>query len=388
MANKTKRIFISDIHMGDARSMSGPRPYVWFKDNIKHLEQFLKDLSNAPEVKEVVILGDLFDQWVLPVEYDPITSFDAICSNPANKGVIDGLKALAAAPDAKIKLAYVPGNHDMALDVAGIAATKQFLEAQFPGIRFFCDNLRPWGVYGVGTIAAEHGNRYCLFNAPDKRTKPGSFLPLGYFISRVIAHKVLDTGHGEDPLAIFIRFLKEYEDKPEFIRDMFIAIAKDAKLKLRDFVNLAGVPGYPDKMTVNKVGTLFSGLISTWDQEPGNVKVPTAIMGDLGSLFHAASETYFRIGSHVNVVIFGHTHRPVLTRSHYQTATGGHNGGDSPNTPCRTIYANAGTWVDKAESGCTYVETEDVPGQKRLYVRVKGYPGNKVIADYEGFMET
>jgi UDP-2,3-diacylglucosamine pyrophosphatase LpxH len=387
MANRTKRIFISDIHMGDARSMSAPNPYVWFKDNIALLARFLDDQLTAPDVKEVVILGDLFDEWVIPVEYDPITSFDAICSNADNKPVIDKLKALAA-PDSGIKLAYVPGNHDMAMDVAGISATKQFLEAQFPGIRFFCDNLRPWGVFSVATIAAEHGNRYCLFNAPDMRTRPGDFLPLGYFISRMVAHKVLTAGQGQDPFAIFIKFLKEFQDRPEFIKDMFISIANDAGLKPRDSIKLTGVPGYTDKMTVNKVGTLFSGLISTWGQEPGNINVPSAIMGDLGSLYYAAASTYFHIGSHINVVIFGHTHGPVLTRSHYQTGTMTHNGGDSPNTPCRTIYANAGTWVDKSKSGCTYVETEDVPGDKRLYVRVKSYPGNAVVADYEGFIET
>jgi hypothetical protein len=32
MEARTKRIFISDIHMGDDRSMNPPNPYGWFKD--------------------------------------------------------------------------------------------------------------------------------------------------------------------------------------------------------------------------------------------------------------------------------------------------------------------------------------------------------------------
>jgi len=196
MGNRTKRIFISDIHLGDDKSMSAPYPYGWFKNNIPVLTEFLDDQLNAPDVKEVVILGDLFDTWVLPANYDPLTSFTNICSNPANKTVINKLKALAATPD--VKLAYVPGNHDMGMDAGGILIIKKFMQTTFPGIRFFCSSTAPWGIYAVGTLAAEHGNRYCLFNAPDMWTAKDTFLPLGYFISRIVAYKVLQTGTSEN----------------------------------------------------------------------------------------------------------------------------------------------------------------------------------------------
>ena len=39
-----KKIFISDIHMNDARSMEGPNPYGWFIQNIPILEKFLDEL--------------------------------------------------------------------------------------------------------------------------------------------------------------------------------------------------------------------------------------------------------------------------------------------------------------------------------------------------------
>lgn len=174
---RNKRIFISDIHMGDAMSLQGPHPYGWFNENIPVLAQFLNDQLNSPAVKEVTILGDLFDAWVIPVGNAPLASFEAICANPANTPVIDQLKALAASPD--IKLSYVPGNHDMSMDAAGITATRQFLESQFPGIRFICNSTTPVGCFRVGPLAAEHGDRYCLFNAPDSWTAAGTFLPLG-----------------------------------------------------------------------------------------------------------------------------------------------------------------------------------------------------------------
>ncbi len=387
MADRTKRIFISDIHMGDERSMTAHYPYAWLEKNIDSLANFLDDQLHAPEVKEVVILGDLFDEWIIPAEYDPLTSFETICSNDRNKPVIEKLQALAASPD--IKLAYVPGNHDMAMDAAGIATTKQFMDTTFPGIRFFCDNRVPYGVYSVGTLAAEHGNRYCLFNAPDTWTNPGSsFLPLGYFISRVVTHKVLSTGQNQDPRKIFFNFLKDFMLHPDFVEDMFTAIAQDAGLNPNDTIKLNGVPGYPNAMTVGEVGKRFHKLTSNWERTPGNINVPAAIMGDLENLSYAAAHTYFRAGSHINVVIFGHTHVPIMSKSYYdENDVQSDNAADPNENACRNIYANSGTWVDQARKGGTYVETEEAQDEKRLYVRVKEYPGKTVINAYEGFVE-
>ncbi len=386
MGDRTKRIFISDIHMSDERSMTAQNPYAWFKNNIVFLAQFLDEQLQAPDVKEVVILGDLFDEWIIPSDYDPITSFDSICSYDDNKPVIEKLQALAANPD--IKLAYVPGNHDMAMDAAGIAATKQFMDKTFPGIRFFCDNTVPCGVYNVGTLAAEHGNRYCLFNAPDTWTKPGvSLLPLGYFISRIVTHKVLETGHDQDPRKIFFDFLKDFMVHPDFVADLFSAIVQDAGLNPGDTIKLNGVPGYPNPMTPDDVKKLFCRLISNWERTPGNINVPSAIAGDLENLLYAASSTYFHAGSHINVAIFGHTHVPIMCKSYYDGDVQSDNAPDPNESACRTIYANSGTWVDLARKGGAYVETEEVQDEKRLYVRVKEYPGNTIISDYGGFVE-
>jgi hypothetical protein len=42
------------------------RPYVWFNTNAPILEKFLDKQLRAADVKAVVILGDLFDQWNIP----------------------------------------------------------------------------------------------------------------------------------------------------------------------------------------------------------------------------------------------------------------------------------------------------------------------------------
>jgi UDP-2,3-diacylglucosamine pyrophosphatase LpxH len=378
MAVRNKRIFISDIHLGDSRSMNDPNHFGWFKKNVPLLAKFLEEISNAPDVKEVVILGDLFDDWVIPTNLEPLTSFEQICLNLDNKPVIDNLKGLAANQD--IKLAYVPGNHDMSISGPGIAETKQFLEKTFPGIRYFCSNTAPLGSYNVGTLAAEHGDRYCLFNSPDLWAKPDTFLPLGYFISRIVAYKVVQNGKGQDPRQILIKFLKHYMKHPDFIEDLVIAIAQDAGLSAQDTIKLDGIPGYPGLMTVEEIGKLFKNLPKNWEETPGQINLGTAIMGDLENLYIAAQTTYFStLHPTIDIVIFGHTHIPLLKKDKINPSD------ENPAAPCRRIYANSGTWVDQGRN-CTYVETEEKPESRQHYVRIKSYQKGKTTTIDEGYV--
>jgi UDP-2,3-diacylglucosamine pyrophosphatase LpxH len=336
----------------------------------------------APDVKEVVILGDLFDDWVIPTDITPLTNFSNICSNKRNEKVIENLKALAADPN--VKLAYVPGNHDMSMHAVDIPQMKGFMSSVFPGIRVICDNKVPLGSYNIGTLAAEHGNRYALFNAPDVWTNPHSFLPLGYFISRMVAYKVSKKGTKEDPRKILFKFLKDFMVHPDFIEDMFAAIADDAGLNADSDINLNGIDGYPASGKVGEIGKAYRNLIRNWNNTQGKINITTAILGDLENLSPAASDAYFsHFGSKTNIVIFGHTHVPIMDPHGLDPLENitNHNGDE----PWLNIYANCGTWVDDCEYGCTYVETQEVPGKGRHYVRVISYP--QKTTKYEGFVE-
>ncbi|HMK64403.1 MAG TPA: hypothetical protein VK564_01330, partial [Thermodesulfobacteriota bacterium] len=298
--------------------------------------------------------------------------------NPANQSVIDNLKGLAANQD--IKLAYVPGNHDMSINSSAIAETKSFLEKTFPGIRYFCSNAEPLGSYNVGTLAAEHGDRYCLFNGPDLWAKPDTFLPLGYFISRIVAYKVAQNGKGQDPRQILIKFLKQYMKHPNFIEDLVIAIAQDAGLSTQDTIKMDGIPGYPALMTVEEIGKLFKNLPKNWEQASNHINLAMAIMGDLENLHIAAQSTYFStLHPTIDIVIFGHTHIPLLVKNRINPSD------ENPASPCRNIYANSGTWVDQGKN-CTYVETEEVPENRQHYVRVKSYQKGKIAIIDEGYV--
>ncbi|MGO9017488.1 MAG: metallophosphoesterase [Syntrophobacteraceae bacterium] len=368
-----KTIFISDIHMGDGRSMLDPNPYVWFKNNIPLLAQFLSAQLAAPDVQEVVILGDLFDRWIIPADIDPLTSFDDICSNGANGDVIKALVAFAGSPNTK--LTYVPGNHDMPLDTTDMATTKTFMQTTFPGINFIGG-----GAYRAGPLIAEHGHRYCLFNAPDSQSNSSaSFLPLGYFISRMVAYKVSETGQKQDEVDIFAGIVEEYlNGGPSFAQNVFLSIARDCRLNPGN-VNVYSLPGYLGHITIEDIGVRFSGITSTWGSVHARESVSTAVLSDQGDLSSAASSTYFGSGSDVKVVIFGHTHTPILVP-------------DIPGFPgaSNTIYTNTGAWVDSARQGCTYVETEVADGN--LHVRLKGYQGDtpnppKAFIKDEGYVQ-
>jgi hypothetical protein len=104
------------------------------------------------------------------------------------------------------------------------------------------------------------------------------------------------------------------------------------------------------------------------------------MIGDLENLSCAASLAYFdHFGSNINIVIFGHTHIPVMEpRDMDPRADPAAHASDDP---WNYIYANCGSWVDGNEYGCTYVETEEDANARRHYVRLKSYPSKTLIEE-------
>jgi len=376
-----KRIFINDIHMGDERSMKpSPQhsyPYGWLNRNIIKLTNFLRNQLDAQDVGQVVILGDLFDQWIIPTDFDPLERLDGICSNPANKGIINNLKALAG----RSKLSYVPGNHDMSACPKDIPIVKEFIKATLPGINFICKDDQPTGVYREGKLVAEHGNMYCLFNAPDTWTNPDLFLPLGYFISRVVAYKVAQTGQPENYLDVLCKFILKFKSKPNFIHDLFLAVAEDAGLNQNDKIDMGNISGFGPVITIDEVANKYMHLIQNWDNTHDKIDSMGAIEGDSLGLLWAAYKVYLSTDPDINIVIFGHTHAwknedpyPFLDENDQE------NDSSFPSQPCKAIYANCGTWIDSTNL-CTYVETEADEDNQRHYVRVKSYPRNQLLQE-------
>jgi len=379
-----KRIFISDIHMGDERSMnsSPPHPYGWLQKNIPDLTKFLSQKLRAKDVGQLVILGDLFDQWVIPTDSDPLAGLEGICSNPYNKDIINNLRALAASP----KLSYVSGNHDMSSCHKDIPIVKQFIKTTFPGINFICEDDQPTGVYRAENLVAEHGNMYSLFNAPDTCTNlDSSFLPLGYFISRMVAYKVAQTGNQENSLDILIKFIPKYIQNQNFIYDLFLAVAADAGLNESDKFNMGNMSGFPASITIDEVANKYKQLIDDWNKKRDKIDSRIAIEADsFMGLLEAACVAYLQGETDTKIVIFGHTHK-WKNEEAYETLDENdqeleESDPSFPSQSCKAIYANSGTWIDSTDQ-CTYVETEVDEENQRHYVRVKSYPDNELLQE-------
>ena len=138
---KTKRFFISDIHLSSQALYDDPKKPAWYDPEIytPRLLGFLENtvLAQRDRIKDLILLGDVFNTWVCPVKKAP-PKYSEIFT--ANRPVIDMFKKIIKAG---IGLYYVNGNHDYDLN----AATIQEKIREVKVINY----------YRSGLIYAEHG---------------------------------------------------------------------------------------------------------------------------------------------------------------------------------------------------------------------------------------
>jgi len=180
-------VVISDIHLGADLN------YAECNKNLPILEKFLKQVKESPNVKELVIAGDLIDEWFIPASTDPYQGKDQADFiqrvAKANKVVFDAINSIIQ--EKKILVTYVPGNHDLTV-------TKSSIELAFPGINQARDKMLGLGTYspsGCPQLAIEHGHRYNFFCAPvpisNQDIAPGTITPPGYFYTRIATQYVV-----------------------------------------------------------------------------------------------------------------------------------------------------------------------------------------------------
>ena len=101
----TKTVIISDVHLSN-----GPTDYSWFK-NDSTLKGFLQNTAKRTDVKELVLLGDIFDLWLYPVNVKPWTAQQII--QQWDNGTDSVVSALRECADKLPDVFYINGNHDM-----------------------------------------------------------------------------------------------------------------------------------------------------------------------------------------------------------------------------------------------------------------------------------
>ncbi|MDH3998965.1 MAG: metallophosphoesterase [Desulfuromonadales bacterium] len=370
MSPRNKRVFVSDIHMGDEASINPPTgfyAYGWLgAHRAESFAKFLESKLNDPEVKEVIILGDLFDDWVCPVTIDPvpdpstgISQFKKIAQSKQNRKIIENLNKIADNPE--INLIYVPGNHDMLIDEGE-------LKEIIPNISYMTNGPGE-GVFSADGINAEHGNSYCLFNAPDTYSNPTHSLPLGFFISRAVADEVYRTGKSVNSVEVLLEAIERLLGAADFAKSVFEAVVEEAGLQQSSIVKMNGIDGYSDSVTIAQATQWFADLYEQWEpHKPGNVNKFKAVLDDAGLLGLAAKTQYFEPNHGKGIVIFGHTHKYVLRGDGFDENDPDPESLEIKKTPSQRIYANCGTWIDAKKS--TYIETQLDQDAGKHYVRL------------------
>lgn len=353
-------VVISDIHLG------ADLQYAEINHNVAYLAKFLEAVRVSPNVKELVIAGDLLDEWFVPANIDTYKGSDQkdfvkrIAS--ANKIVFDALNTIIQ--EKKILVTYVPGNHDLTITAANV-------EEVLPGINQARDN----GKIGLGTyspeflpeLAVEHGHRYNFFCAPDPISNqdiaPGTILPPGYFYTRLAALHVAQecTTSGDS----IIKYLPNPEaDLSQQLAYKYWKIWAGSVFsypitnKFDEKIFVTNVDGFTANYSVNdflpfqtqdgKIDmNLFKNIQDTWEQRQTENNVPihidcTRAIDSVGS----SSETdylsilqyFLNPNSNKRIVIFGHSHVAKIIASNNTIGN-------------KCLYANSGTWIDVKHNG-------------------------------------
>ncbi len=332
---------ISDIHLGEYRAVTGN--YCWFSKNQAALADLLDYVITGQQVRKLVILGDLFDEWIIPYRTSPfdmasgVTNsreyFLSVANSPVNLPIINKLRTIASSSD--IQLVYIPGNHDMLL-------TQSILEEIIPGV-IWQGNIPGLGNYSpVDEIIMEHGHRYDFFNCPQPLVSSGHSLPPGFFISRLQAAGLQE--HGQTFLKEgyattgSVEFLLAWTIAYEYLRAQFSLTVHPDSVN----ISMGGIDGYTNPFSFNGARNMYAASIEnqwaatqTQNAVPVHIPVAMAILDGNFDMYLAAVYEYMSDLSpkKYKIVAFGHTHNPEVI---VYPSGKNHQG----------IYANTGSWVN------------------------------------------
>ncbi|MDD3033910.1 MAG: metallophosphoesterase [Bacteroidales bacterium] len=363
VGNERKKIvIISDLHIGNDLSYS---------ETVKHLsrlEQFLNEVRSSETVKELVIGGDMLDEWYIPSRtntYGGGTQADFVKKTvAANQGVFDALKEIIK--DGKIKVTYVPGNHDMGF-------TAENVDIAMPGVNQARDagEKYPVGTYnpdGYPQIAIEHGHRYDFFcsitKGANEADAPGAIMAPGYFFARIAANSFTDPTTKEASTKVPEVKLNDPKNPEQYSKYVYYLLWKKViedviyvKDNFNDTIIVTNVGNFTKTYAINDIlpqnspkdgsiqMNLYNGIFTQANWDERQVYNNVSVMNDIneaipGSLDHKyldsqANKQYFQNpNSNARIVVFGHSHEPMLES--YNNLDGK-----------KCVYVNSGTWEDQ-----------------------------------------
>ncbi len=333
-------VFLSDIHLNvDA-------PYALLRQHIDPLARFFAQIEVRNDISDLVLLGDIIDDWNVPAESAPNNVHD-ILEDPMNASVVESLQRICR--QSPITVTMVTGNHDQ---LSFLASYQEVLTGYFPNLQIFSEEP------GLGAFSldhelwAEHGHRYTLFNAPDIWSHSGSHLPLGYFISRLAASQSVRTGQRMTFPQLLRKAMGPFVETTtlsgeKLIELVFWTVAAWAGKRPWDRFIMNGVDGWNEDPTLQDISQMYKDIYNEWSQRQNIVLPGTALVSEfrlerVASLLMSMPKRIRDFYSfRPRIVIFGHTHSAILANDFGLT---------------KGIYANTGTWVDDHEM--TWVEAQ------------------------------
>ena len=316
-----KKIFISDIHLGAGGETD------WFQKDKheKNLIDFLTHITDLAsitgEIKDLVLMGDIFDMWLCPMDKEPPTIQDIFRYN------VDIMNTLASCVAMIPNVYFINGNHDMHVTQEDLNNFKKNGKT-----------IKRIREYRSGRLYAIHGQRFAMFNAEDNMHDPGRGLPLGYFITRMLAGD--KTYMKPSSIAKYVDDLFEAAFTTQTISESFIkALMEHTKKKPTDTFFMRG----GKEITIADVQKKYKYLFDRWVEKKGYWYALKSIKADVGSLNYFADRECKK--REYNSVIFGHTHESEYYKDSFR------------------IYANTGNWCcDKP----TYVVVDKDNGKTKV----------------------
>jgi len=321
----TQRIFISDIHLSSQERYNAAdkmkRARFAPQKHQARLVNFLNKsvLEKENEVKDLILVGDIFDDWVCPPDEAPPTFKEIFESNPE---IMEALRAIASS---RINLYYLPGNHDYRLKKAAI-------QSEIPGVIFqkaYDDSQLK--------LHAEHGNNHVLFNKSYSKIAGG--LPIGYFITRLVEHMGGYVSRFHDLISYSDDVIKLVAGKSDFFSLMIKALADRAHVK-EIVMNSRG-----RKLSIKEIKKMYLPLAEK--HPPGEALTKLAFEGELENVGDRLCKK-----KGYKIVIFGHTHKAKIDKDSFLVAD--------------RIYANTGCWSQKKAHCVTVDLTEKGKARVKL----------------------
>jgi UDP-2,3-diacylglucosamine pyrophosphatase LpxH len=315
VADKRYAVVLSDVHIGnDTRTC-------WYQ-RAAHEPRLTEALAwivaRKHCIREVLLLGDLFDVWTYPPSMRPPTMQQIIDANPTMLGPRGPLAAVVRALPGQVRLLL--GNHDGSLTRADIDRLNHSLGGDASRGERIALLGAPWrvvtGARGARTVFA-HGHHWCMFNAPDSRSRWAT-IPIGHFVSRAIAYQLAnspgsdtaaDRRNSANPNGIDLGAALASWNRSEDLAGFLIRyICNSTKLPLTERVVMPGGA----TTTPAEAARVFDGLFTLWLRREGRLMdaLRAATADWKGEdLAWFAQRLAMRTGS--DLTVMGHTHSAI-----------------------------------------------------------------------------